>query len=820
NHQPIGVGVYDTKVGDIGSPNLQTDLWDIDALPTNINVTFADRGKGPWPANDAVVVKAPAFSVPGFSFSAGATGPPPADTSFILSYSMTIAGVITDVTSAVTSAAGLPLTLGRDGTLPQTLVVTAKTSTGAPAGHPGYVDISVSSTNSTPPGLSDNVLIQLYSTGQSQLRFAGLPQPEPMDITQSLTAAELAARTGPFPSVGYAPGAFYGAFPDATGQKFAYVSAWDNFGFQVFGNKVSATAYRVQMVDPATTCTPEAGGAFGCNVGPGLPAWERSAFGQPYSDHQVPGGIGQYMDPLGGNGMNGLGGTPVNLHPKIMAGGQDVTAAVEAGTYTTPSLGTYQTTDLTVSFSPPAGDSQRYSPLKFNLINASTGEVEDVMVIGLSTIFSCTSDGGGQQLATITGPSGQKEHLSFRAFDRTGTSGAIDCLQHLSHSWISKVPVVFSSYVPATANTGAGGDNPNGLWLAPQFGALIRVDTDTLRVTSTYAKSYVDTPILGDDGQPDPSVPSPAYDYVGDFPNLVWNTTDGTNGLPVNANSPMGASPFPLIQPSQNEWPNNTMAAQRYFQVDTVTGTPLMVGEMRINEPWYQGDIPFLMPVDNTTGLTLAYGAPVNVTASLPGDNSTTTYGMYWVTRKDGTVIQGGCLGLPPAFFNLLHVDKSICFIGVTTTFKPIPSDPSQEAKIAQVTIFLKPVGFVVGTPEFNLKNLAGQIDLDPASGQVQDVKLEANFGVGPPTPCQVEKNARKAAGIAPTVEQRIQGSSCPSNYFFYNAKITFKQGGFTSDNATTGYGIRFDGTLSLFGDFNLSNIVADISTSPFNFHF
>jgi hypothetical protein len=99
-------------------------------------------------------------------------------------------------------------------------------------------------------------------------------------------------------------------------------------------------------------------------------------------------------------------------------------------------------------------------------------------------------------------------------------------------------------------------------------------------------------------------------------------------------------------------------------------------------------------------------------------------------------------------------------------------------------------------------------------------VLLEANFGVGPPTPCQLEANARNAAKIAPTAAQRIEGTQCPSNYFFYNAKITFKQGGFTSDNATTGYGIRFDGTLSLLNDINLSNIVADISTNPFNFHF
>src|SRR5262249_4111247 len=151
-----------------------------------------------------------------------------------------------------------------------------------------------------------------------------------------------------------------------------------------------------------------------------------------------------------------------------------------------------------------------------------------------------------------------------------------------SHSWITKLPMVFSSYeVAPSPDDLAGGENPNGLWLLPQSGGIVRVDTDTLTVSSAYAKGYVDAAILGDDGLPDPTS-FKAYNYVGDYPNLSWRPTDGTTGLKVAANAAIGPSPFPLVKPPLDAWPGNTMDAARYFQVQTTTGTPLMVGTMQV----------------------------------------------------------------------------------------------------------------------------------------------------------------------------------------------------------------------------------------------
>ena len=68
------------------------------------------------------------------------------------------------------------------------------------------------------------------------------------------------------------------------------------------------------------------------------------------------------------------------------------------------------------------------------------------MVIELSSIITCSPDADGQQLVTTT-IGGQRESLAFRSFDRvTGN----ECMQHLSHSYISKLPLVFSDYLPAT----------------------------------------------------------------------------------------------------------------------------------------------------------------------------------------------------------------------------------------------------------------------------------------------------------------------------------------------------------------------------------
>ncbi len=370
------------------------------------------------------------------------------------------------------------------------------------AGHPAYYPLTVTSLSSLPAGLADVVVVNLYNTGQSQLRFAGLPQPEPSDITQEVNRdPEDANRVAPFPSAGYAPGVTYGAYADPTGQKFAYVSANDTFDLQVASEKVTHTAYRIQLLDPGPSLY-------------GLPLWER----QYLPSFNTP-------DPLV------LG--PTYIHPIITAGGKDITAAVESGSYTTSSLGTGQTSDITVSFAPPAA--YRYLPLRFNLINATTGELEDVMVIDPSSIVTCTSGGDQQVQANITTASGSRHKLNFEAWDRTNPSSPTACMQHLSHSWITTAPLVFGQYVPGTDSSPAGGDNPVGLWLMPQPNTILRVNTDTGTVTGN-ATAFVDSPLTGPDGSPDTVSASDGFEnyyFLGTFPNLNWNTTDGTNGLGV-----------------------------------------------------------------------------------------------------------------------------------------------------------------------------------------------------------------------------------------------------------------------------------------------
>ncbi|HEV7886522.1 MAG TPA: hypothetical protein VGO92_03120, partial [Acidimicrobiales bacterium] len=311
----IGQGIYDKGI-------TQTDTFNTSLAPSSVTVTFADRGTGPWPAptRDSVVVKAPASSA-----------------DFTVSYRITTGGTSTDVTSAITGA-GLPLQLFANGAVPQTLVVTVASSIDARAGRPGYFPITVTSTTAVPAGLSDTVVVGLYNLGASQLRFAGLPQAEPADITQDAAGI---ARTAPFPSAGFANGASYGAYPDPTGQKFAYVSGYDQFGLQVAALKTTATTYRLQMAAPSTDSAD-------------LPLWERVVFGRSYFNR---GQLVRPGDPLAAD---------TGVHPKITVDGRDVTAQVLAGTYTTPSLHSGSTFDLPVAFDP--GAAQRYRPLRFNLI--------------------------------------------------------------------------------------------------------------------------------------------------------------------------------------------------------------------------------------------------------------------------------------------------------------------------------------------------------------------------------------------------------------------------------------------------------------------
>ena len=599
----------------------------------------------------------------------------------------------------------------------------------------------------------------------------------------------------PFPSRGYAPGVTYGAYPDATGQKFVYVSGYDTFDLQVASEKVSATPYKIQMVDP------------GSNV-IGLPQWERYAFRIPYYNGQS---FQDWSDPLAGT---------TNIHPSFSVGGTDITAALENGTYTTPALGTNQTLNLTVSFAPPAG-SQRYIPIKFNLVNANTGEVEDVLVIDPSTVVTCTSD-GYEQVQAKAGTN----RLNFEAFDRAGFGNSSDCMQHLTHSWITTAPLVFAPYVPATETTPAGGDYPHGLWLVPQGGSVVQVNTDTLTVRGANVSAYVDSPLINPDGSPDTAAAASGlanYYFLGNYPGFTWHTADGTNGIALAANTTVPAAPFPLVTPSTSSWPNNTMGANRYFQVDTLTGTPVMVGEMDVDVPWYNSNLPFIMELDGTSGLLLNYAVPQNTSVSVPGVNGFHFYNFYWNRTTNGKVTQGGCLGVPGEVANVLFGASgapSLCFLGATVTFEPISSTPGVEAAVSQVTVQLINVGIgVKGSPEFNFNSFTGEIDFDPATETATKVVLDPVFGVGPPTPCQLDQNNGLVSGFL----KNVLYLPCPTNYFFFQAKITYQKGGFDNGSPNpngSGIGLQFSGTLTFLNIINLANVEADISTSPFNFHF
>jgi hypothetical protein len=792
---PIGAGVYQQSYpGPVG--NSQQAEYDIDQSRSDtIDITLADRGTGHWPPNatDTVVVTSPSV-----------------DPNFNVTYALLQNGTSTDVTAAITGS-GLTLNLGQTGSGAPTPVIamTASASVTSQPGHPGYYPLTVTSLSSLPAGLADVVVAGLYNTGQSQLRFAGLPQPEPSDITATVQQDHDTNRVAPFPDAGYAAGATYGAYSDPTGQKFAYVSAYDTFDLQVASEIVTHTQYRIQMVDPGDQLR-------------GLPAWERDALGLPYYSPNPE----EPADPLAaGSGLN----------PTIMAGGVNITAAVENGTYTTASLGTNETTNITVSFAPTS--QLRYIPLKFNLINAATGEVEDVMVIQPSSIVSCTPDGSGEVQQTITTSTGSHK-LNFEAWDRTDPQSPTACLQHLSHSWITSAPLVLGQYVPGTSDSLAGGDNPVGLWFVPQPNTILRVNTDNGFVTGN-ATAFVDSPLTDGNGNPDANTASDGlenYYFLGAFPNLNWSTTDTTNGLPIAAGSTLlPAAPFPLVQPSVTNWPNNSMYAQRYFQVDGMTGAPAMVGEMDVHVPWFSGNVPLTMEVDSTRGLVLNYPAPAEATATLPMTDGSTNwnfYNFYWNVTSAGAVTQGGCLGIPSALFVYLGykagVDVSggpnLCLLGATVTFEPISPTPGAEARVSQVTVSLLNPGIgAKASPEFNLNSFSGEIDFDPTTEEVTKVVLDPDFGVGPPTGCQEDQNL----GIIDDAQGLTKALlffgylPCPTNYFFFNARLTYQTGGFDTGYATPGgIGLQFKGTLTFLNVINLQSIEADISTDPFNFHF
>ena len=744
----------------------------VDQTAHTMQLSLLENNVGQAPVGDTVVLRAPA-----------------SDASFELAYGLITPTGTRDVTADVTGA-GLTTTLVPNGAPAQRLVVTARATVAARLGAVRAITASVTSASSLPTGLKDQVSITLLNAGDSELQFIGLPQDEPDDIRAEVAATKQTGRVAPIAGGTYVPGKAYGDYSDPTGNKFVYASGLDRFTLRLAANSVFAAPYKIKVSSPGT--------------GLGLPLWVRYAFGASFYNNHV---IDHPADPLGASGIN----------PTFTSGGQDVTAALLAGTFTTAELHPGQTVDLATTFAPPANDSRRYTPLKVELINATSGHVEDVFLIGLSTILQCSSDSTDQILASTRTSTGQLRKLAFHAYNRSAP-GESSCMQHLSTGWVTRQPVVFSSYTPAVGDIPAGGYEPNGYWLVPQLGATITIDAATLDVTSALAKSYVDVQ------RTDPDTGEPLagnllnYTFAGTYTNLIWHTTDHTNGLKITEGV-LPTAPFPLIAPESTYWPSNTMDAARYMQVD-VTGTPVMVGEIAVNTPWYKAHVPLVMPVDNETGADLTFRAPENVVAHLPGDDSVSSWGLFWNTRKDGVVEQGGCLGVPPAFYALLGLNKSTCIIGVKTVYRPIPSDPDQEASIANIDVLLKVVGTTIGTPEFNLKSLAGTIDLEPGTSRLQKLVLDANFGVGPPTPCQLEKTARKASGASTTLAQDLQDKLCPSNYFGFDAKVTFQQGGFTSANSTTGYGIKFDGTLSLLNVINLSHVEADISTSPFNFHF
>ena len=93
DNSPIGANVYQQNYpGPVD--NSQQAEYNVDqANPTTIDVSLTDRGQGPMPTGDAVLVTSPNV-----------------DPNFDVSYTLVQNGTSTDVTSAITGT-GLPLTL-------------------------------------------------------------------------------------------------------------------------------------------------------------------------------------------------------------------------------------------------------------------------------------------------------------------------------------------------------------------------------------------------------------------------------------------------------------------------------------------------------------------------------------------------------------------------------------------------------------------------------------------------------------------------------------------------------------------------------------
>jgi hypothetical protein len=270
------------------------------------------------------------------------------------------------------------------------------------------------------------------------------------------------------------------------------------------------------------------------------------------------------------------------------------------------------------------------------------------------------------------------------------------------------------------------------------------------------------------------------------------------------------------------------MGASRYFEVSGASGIPEMVGEMEVDTSWYVGDIPLNMPVDNTNGLVLDYKAPTGLTITPPSSDNKPTgahfFLVYWATNNNGVITQGGCLGLPMQVFALIGIDESLCPISVTVSYNPVPDHPGILATINSVAFFLTLPAGKIGVPTFNVASLSGSMDFAPPSASsgnqdVTSVTLNIDFGVGPPTPCQEEQDNR-AKGTVTTKTQDVLDLACPQNYFFFDAQLTIKDGGYTQASANSGVGIQLVGTLSFINLINLASVTVDVSTSPFDLSF
>ena len=114
-------------------------------------------------------------------------------------------------------------------------------------------------------------------------------------------------------------------------------------------------------------------------------------------------------------------------------------------------------------------------------------------------------------------------------------------------------------------------------------------------------------------GNPAPTLPSDGlenYYFVGVFPSLNLELDRSTNGLPVEDEHPCADRAVPPRQTGRLELAEQRDVPERYFEVDGLTGAPVMVGEMDVDVPWFNGDVPLIMEVDSTHGLVLNYPAP------------------------------------------------------------------------------------------------------------------------------------------------------------------------------------------------------------------